>query len=131
MAVRDEQEVKLRLTELCELGFSIALDDFGTGHSSLSVLRYLPIHKLKIDHSFIADVLTEPVANKVTSGIISLAKSVGLSVVAKGIETKGQLALLKSLGCDFAQGYLLGKPMLATDIVAALRAQEPRLEAVA
>jgi EAL domain-containing protein (putative c-di-GMP-specific phosphodiesterase class I) len=95
------------------------------------VLRYLPIHKLKIDHSFLADVLTEPVANKVTSGIISLAKSVGLSVVAEGVETKGQLALLKSLGCGFAQGYLLGKPMLATDTVAALRAQEPRLEAVA
>jgi diguanylate cyclase (GGDEF)-like protein len=131
MAMHDEREVNLRLSELRELGFSIALDDFGTGYSSLSVLRYLPIHKLKIDRSFLADVLTDPVANKVTSGIISLAKSVGLAVIAEGIETKGQLELLRVLGCDFAQGYLLGRPMLAADIVAALSAQEPRLKAVA
>lgn len=131
MAMRDENEVKQRLSELCDLGFSIALDDFGTGHSSLSVLRYLPIHKLKIDRSFLSEVLTDPVANNVTLAIISLAKSLGLTVVAEGIESEGQLELLKALGCELAQGYLLGRPMSASDIVARARAQAPELEAVA
>jgi EAL domain-containing protein (putative c-di-GMP-specific phosphodiesterase class I) len=99
--------------------------------SSLSVLRYLPIHKLKIDRSFLRDVLADPIANNVTSAIISLAKSLGLGVIAEGIESEGQLELLKALGCDLAQGYLLGRPMSATDIVARLRIQAPRLEAVA
>jgi diguanylate cyclase (GGDEF)-like protein len=131
MAMRDEVEVRLRLSELCDLGFSIALDDFGTGHSSLSVLRYLPIHKLKIDRSFLSDVLADPIANNVTMAIISLAKSLGYGVIAEGIESQGQLDLLKALGCEFAQGYLLGRPMSSTDIVARLRAQGTPLDAVA
>jgi EAL domain-containing protein (putative c-di-GMP-specific phosphodiesterase class I) len=131
MAMQDESDVKARLAALCDLGFSIALDDFGTGHSSLSVLRYLPIHKLKIDRSFLSEILSDPIAHNVTSSIISLAKSLGLGVIAEGIEWDGQLELIKSLGCDAAQGYLLGRPMSACAMSAALSAPHQRLDAVA
>ena len=131
MAVGNEAEAEARLSELRQLGFSIALDDFGTGHSSLSVLRSLAIHQLKIDRSFVADLLDDAVARNVTAGVISLAKSLNLTVVAEGIESEGQLELLQALGCDFAQGYLLGRPMSARDVVSALRGQHEHSLAVA
>jgi EAL domain-containing protein (putative c-di-GMP-specific phosphodiesterase class I) len=131
MAMQDESDVKARLAELRDLGFMIALDDFGTGHSSLSVLRYLPIHELKIDRSFLSGVLSDPIAHSVTASIISLAKSLGLGVIAEGIEWEGQLELMKSLGCDFAQGYLLGRPMSASQIIAAVSPRQQLHKAVA
>jgi len=131
MVMRDETEVNIRLSELCGLGFSIALDDFGTGYSCLSVLRHLPIHKLKIDRSFLRDMPYDPIANNVAAGIIGLAKSLGLQIVAEGIENQGQFELLKALGCDFGQGYLLGRPMPAAELAAAVRAQQSVLEKVA
>ncbi|MFZ4805624.1 MAG: putative bifunctional diguanylate cyclase/phosphodiesterase [Hyphomicrobiaceae bacterium] len=131
MVMRDEREINIRLSELCGLGFSISLDDFGTGYSCLSVLRHLPIHKLKIDRSFLRDMPYDPIANNVAAGIIGLAKSLGLQIVAEGIEKEGQYELLKALGCDFGQGYLLGRPMPAAELAAAVRAQQGLLEKVA
>jgi diguanylate cyclase (GGDEF)-like protein len=131
MAMRDEAEAEARISELRHLGFSIALDDFGTGHSSLSVLRSLAIDQLKIDRSFVTNLFDDEVTRNVTSGVISLAKSLNLAVVAEGIETEGQLQLLEALGCDFAQGYLLGRPMSADGVASILRAQHARSSAVA
>jgi diguanylate cyclase (GGDEF)-like protein len=113
MAMRNQAEATLRLAQLRKLGFTIALDDFGTGYSSLSLLRLLPIDRLKVDRSFVRDMLTEPAARSVTSAVIGLAKMLDLEVVAEGIETQDHLELLRSMGCEFAQGYFLGKPMSA------------------
>jgi diguanylate cyclase (GGDEF)-like protein len=131
MAMGNEAEAEARLSELRHLGFSIALDDFGTGHSSLSVLRSLAIDQLKIDRSLVAGLLNDAVARNLTSSVISLAKTLNLAVVVEGIESEGQLEILEALGCDFAQGYLLGRPMSADDVVSVLQAQHERSREVA
>ena len=93
------------------LGVTVAIDDFGTGFSSLSYLAKLPVTTLKIDRSFVVDMAAPPQANALVSMIIQLAHSLQLSVVAEGVETEEQLELLRSLGCDQTQGYLLGRPV--------------------
>ena len=94
-------------------GITVSIDDFGTGHSSLSRLRALPIDCLKIDRSFVHDLETDPDAEAVAKSIVALAHALGMRVVAEGVETDGQLRLLTELGCDMAQGFLLGRPMSA------------------
>jgi len=94
------------LTRLRECGFSIAVDDFGTGHSSLAYLRNLPVTMLKIDRSFVAEIATEASALAIAASIVELARAVGLTVVAEGVETPEHAELLHALGCDAAQGWL-------------------------
>ncbi|KQW46050.1 hypothetical protein ASC77_19330 [Nocardioides sp. Root1257] len=94
------------LTRLRERGFAIAVDDFGTGHSSLAYLHHLPVTVLKIDRSFVTDVVSDPSALAIAASIVELARAVGLSVVAEGVETQEQADLLRGLGCDAAQGWL-------------------------
>ena len=98
------------LRSLRELGMTLAIDDFGTGHSSLAQLRRLPADTLKIDRSFVTDLGEAPELETIVASIIAMAHAVGLDVVAEGIETSHQLAVLRSLGCDHGQGYYLGKP---------------------
>lgn len=93
------------------LGVTIAIDDFGTGFSSLSYLAKLPVHTLKIDRSFIIDMITGPEGLVLVSAIVKLAHSLGLKVVAEGVETEQQSRLLRLLKCDEMQGYLVSKPM--------------------
>lgn len=100
-----------KLLELKKLGFIISLDDFGTGYSSLNYLNKLPIDVVKLDKSFIDNIETEVKKFKLSTFIISLAHSMGLKVVAEGIETEQQRNILKSNGCDIAQGYLISKPI--------------------
>ncbi|MFP2769965.1 putative bifunctional diguanylate cyclase/phosphodiesterase [Oceanisphaera sp. KMM 10153] len=104
------------LQELRELGIEIALDDFGTGYSSFSHLRQLPLNKLKIDKSFVADLSTDPRAVSLVKTIISLAESLDMSVTAEGIELPEQQAQLQLLGCQLGQGYLLARPMPVEDM---------------
>ncbi len=101
------------LLALNELGISIAMDDFGTGHSSLAQLKHLPIKKLKIDRSFITDIPANPSDNVIAATIIHMAHSMGLTVVAEGVENAAQQAFLTEKGCNLLQGYLLSKPMPA------------------
>ena len=104
-----------RLTELRNLGISAAIDDFGTGYSSLKYLQNLPIDTLKIDQSFVRNL--DPLSNgesgngAIVRAIVTLAQQLGLRVVAEGVETNDELALLRRLGCDLVQGYLFAKPM--------------------
>ncbi|HWQ39243.1 MAG TPA: EAL domain-containing protein, partial [Burkholderiales bacterium] len=101
------ENIDLAITELGRLknaGLSVSIDDFGTGYSSLSRLRSLPIDSLKIDRSFVRDLETDSSAVAVANGIIALAHSLGLRVIAEGIETEGQLAILRQHGCDAGQG---------------------------
>ncbi len=110
----DDTSVTMRvLGQLAKLGVHISIDDFGTGHSSLSLLRKLPAHELKIDRNFVLDLETSEVARKVAAAVINLAKSLDLKVVAEGVETEEQNRLLRDMGCDQLQGFLFAKPMSA------------------
>ncbi|WP_085687236.1 MULTISPECIES: bifunctional diguanylate cyclase/phosphodiesterase [unclassified Pseudomonas] len=104
------------LHQLKTLGVRIALDDFGTGFSSLSYLKRLPIDKIKIDRSFIQEIVTDPHDAAITQGIISMAHHLSLTVVAEGVETASQVEFLKSSRCDIFQGYFFAKPMPYTEI---------------
>lgn len=100
-----------RLERLQKMGFQVAMDDFGTGYSSLSYLQRLPIDILKIDRSFVQTMLENPNNLEIIKAIIGLGKILELRIVAEGVETPEQLAALRDLGCDLAQGYFLGRPM--------------------
>ncbi|MFN3439051.1 MAG: EAL domain-containing protein [Acidovorax sp.] len=104
-------------------GFKLSLDDFGTGYSSLSYLHRLPISELKLDMAFVQDLTTSPTARALTVSVLSIAQSLGMVVVAEGVETSGQQQWLQSQGCPVMQGYLFGKPMPADELEAWLRGQ--------
>jgi EAL domain-containing protein (putative c-di-GMP-specific phosphodiesterase class I) len=104
------------LNRLKELGVQLSIDDFGTGFSSLSQLHRLPFDTLKIDRSFVLNVGEDGENSEILQTIISLAKNLKMKVIAEGIETESQLALLRNLGCDYGQGYLLAKPMPCGDM---------------
>ena len=101
------------LEKLKALGFRIMVDDFGTGYSSLSRLQKLPIDVIKVDRSFVHDIVGSAEKAELVRMIISLGHSLGLKVVAEGVENQQQLDKLESLGCNYAQGFFLGVPMNA------------------
>jgi EAL domain-containing protein (putative c-di-GMP-specific phosphodiesterase class I) len=104
------------LRSLKEMGVHLAIDDFGTGYSSLSYLKRFPIDSLKIDQSFIREVTTNPEDAAITTSIILMGRSLHLRVVAEGVESHSQLAFLKVLECDEAQGYLFSRPVPADEV---------------
>ncbi|MBY0238014.1 MAG: EAL domain-containing protein [Burkholderiaceae bacterium] len=113
-----------QLNKLCQLGVSVAIDDFGTGYSSLSYLHRFPIHTLKIDQSFVKEIHDEHGHYPVILAIISIARGLGLHLVAEGVETATQARYLQSNGCTTMQGYLYHRPISLTDFMAVLHQQE-------
>ncbi len=109
-----------RLDELGAMGVTLSIDDFGTGYSSLSHLRSLPLDALKIDHSFVRDIASDASDLAIARGTIALAHSLGLRVVAEGVETMAQWQLLRDHGCDEVQGYLIARPAPAEDLAGIL-----------
>ncbi len=105
-----EQTIRM-LSHLKSLGVQLSIDDFGTGYSSLSYLHRLPLDTLKIDRSFVNSVGENGEDSEILQTIISLAKNLKIRVIAEGIETESQLNILKNLGCDYGQGYLMSKPL--------------------
>lgn len=112
------QDAVKELRTLQKMGFHIAVDDFGTGYSSLSYIKGLPIQTLKIDKSFINDIQEDGSNAEITSIILKLAEKLGLNVVAEGVEKVHQLEYLKKQGCQEVQGYLLNKPIIASEFLA-------------
>lgn len=113
------------LHALKDLGVAISIDDFGTGYSSLSALRNFPADKLKIDRSFIHEVETVPSAAAVTLAVISFARTLGMRVIAEGVETVGQAQFLRHHGCDEIQGYLVARPLPPEQFIELLRQPGP------
>jgi diguanylate cyclase (GGDEF)-like protein/PAS domain S-box-containing protein len=117
------EEASNLLGELNRRGFRLSVDDFGTGYSSLAYLKRFPLHALKIDRSFVQDIETNRDSAAIAAAVISLAHSLGLKVVAEGVETVNQMEFLRGLMCDIAQGYLHGRPMPAEELMAMLAGQ--------
>ncbi|BCR03860.1 bifunctional diguanylate cyclase/phosphodiesterase [Desulfuromonas versatilis] len=120
MLMKDVKTAIAVMQQLKEQGISLALDDFGTGYSSLSYLRQFPIKKLKIDQSFIRDLVRDANAAAITRAVIALAQSLNLRVIAEGVETREQAELLKTMGCYEIQGYLFSRPLPAKEAEAYL-----------
>jgi EAL domain-containing protein (putative c-di-GMP-specific phosphodiesterase class I) len=111
------------LAALREIGVTFHLDDFGTGYSSLGHLHQMPIEALKIDRSFVSAIGSDSMGTSIVQAIIALAHSLGMQVIAEGVENEIQLNKLKRLGCNFAQGYHFAKPLCPDDLVAFARKQ--------
>ena len=116
LIIDDDEDICLAiktLQSLKNMGLRISLDDFGTGYSSLSYLMKLPIDKLKIDQSFIRNLEQGVDGSAIVSAIIAMAHSLGLKVIAEGVEEAAQLQILREMQCDIVQGYYIGRPMPA------------------
>jgi diguanylate cyclase (GGDEF)-like protein len=108
--IEDEARALATLRAIKALGVGVALDDFGTGYSSLKTLRSFPFDKIKLDRFFMAEIETSAASKALLRSVLALGKSLGIPVLAEGVETPAQLAILRQEGCDEAQGYLLGRP---------------------
>lgn len=110
------QDAIQKMEELRALGVRFSMDDFGTGYSSLAYLKKLPLAQVKIDQSFVRDIVTDASDAAIIQTIIAMSKTLGLNVIAEGVETEAQFAMLQQYGCEQFQGFLFGKPMLIEEI---------------
>lgn len=117
------ENIKEALSRLHTMGVNLAMDDFGTGYSSMSYLRNYPFDTLKIDRSFVRDIIEDQADRELVSATVALAHGLGLKVVAEGIENTQQLSFLKQLGCDYGQGYFFSKPITASEFQQYLKEQ--------
>ena len=124
VVMRDAVRTIAAMHEFKEAGIQLSLDDFGTGYSSLSQLKRLPLDRLKIDQSFMRGLPDDRNDLAITTAIIAMGQALRLKVIAEGIETDGQLQVVRSLGCDEMQGYLLARPLPGAELAAFLRARK-------
>jgi len=121
MLVKNINDIIAKMSALKKIGISFSLDDFGTGYSSLQYLKKLPLHQLKIDQSFVRDILIDSSDRAIVCTIINMARSLGIEVIAEGVETLEQKQCLLDNGCMYYQGYLFGKPLPVEAFEAALK----------
>ena len=121
--MHDSETTAAQLSALTEMGVSISLDDFGTGYSSLGYLSRFMLDKLKIDQTFVRNITTEPRSAAIAQATIALAHGLSLVVIAEGVETEGQLAFLRAIGCDEVQGYLFSRPVAPADMASLMSGQ--------
>ncbi|MEN3974672.1 EAL domain-containing protein [Emcibacter sp. SYSU 3D8] len=128
MLMKDTENAVRTLGELADMGVSLAMDDFGTGYSSLSYLKRFPLHTIKIDRSFINNIASDPDDYEIIRTILSMGQSLRRRVVAEGVETRQQLEILRQLGCDEIQGFVISPAVPANELAALVR-RGPLLEA--
>jgi EAL domain-containing protein (putative c-di-GMP-specific phosphodiesterase class I) len=121
--MKDSSENLAIIRRLKQLGLSISLDDFGTGYSSLAYVRAFPLDKIKIDKSFVAEALQSSDCAAIVATIVHLARSLGITTVAEGVETQDQQLFLRAAGCTYFQGYYFGRPMSVHDMRIRLAAE--------
>jgi predicted signal transduction protein with EAL and GGDEF domain len=126
VTMRDEERTTRILAELKSLGVRLCIDDFGTGYSSLSYLRRFSLDILKIDRSFVSAMLENSESREIVKTILSLGNNLGMGIVAEGVECHEQAELLRSLGCEYAQGYFFSKPLDSDEVARILVTSEPR-----
>jgi diguanylate cyclase (GGDEF)-like protein len=114
--LQDVEGVITTLRRLCDLGVHIAIDDFGSGYSSLSYIKKLPIHTLKIDRLFVSDIVCNPGDAAIATAVIAMARSLGLNVIAEGVEVEAQMQFLSSHNCPEMQGYFFSRPLPAEEL---------------
>jgi len=124
VTMRDEDRTTRILSELRKLGVRLCIDDFGTGYSSLSYLRRFSPDILKIDRSFVSDMLNNSESQEIVKTVLSLGNNLGMNVIAEGVETSEQVRKLQLLGCEFAQGYFFSRPIEAAAVEKVLLASE-------
>jgi EAL domain-containing protein (putative c-di-GMP-specific phosphodiesterase class I) len=115
--IGDIHDTVCKLQQLKALGIEVAIDDFGTGYSSLAYLKDLPIDRLKIDQSFIRNIPASPDSGAIVRTILAMAKTLGLAVIAEGVETQAQVDFLRDEGCGEIQGYFLSPPLPADALI--------------
>jgi diguanylate cyclase (GGDEF)-like protein/PAS domain S-box-containing protein len=131
LLMANPERANLTLNELHALGVHIAIDDFGTGYSSLAYLKRMPAHTVKLDRSFVSGLPADRDDAAITQAVIALSHSLSMQVVAEGVETDAQLDFLRRVGCDQAQGYLIGRPMPAGQLAQRLQTRPNLLERAA
>ena len=127
MITQEAERASRAIERLSDMGVKVSIDDFGTGSSSLQHLQSLPIRALKIDDSFIRDAHMRPEARRIIEAIIAIAKSFELDVIAEGVESKEELSVVRSLGCNRAQGFLISRPLPPQDVLAFVRSYDRTL----
>jgi EAL domain-containing protein (putative c-di-GMP-specific phosphodiesterase class I) len=115
VVMKDLPRAREAMRKLDRLGVRLAIDDFGTGHSSLAYLKQFPVQEVKVDRTFVQGIVDSPVDSAIVKAIIDLANAMGISTVAEGVETEGQLARLRMLGCPVAQGFYFSQPLRAAE----------------
>ena len=130
LLLQQNDSVLATLHRLRDLGLRIALDDFGTGYSSLSYLRSFPFDKIKIDMSFVQEMVERPDCAAIVDCILGLAGSLGMRTTAEGVETEEQFLQLRRTSCTEVQGYYIGRPMPAAEALAMLARDGGRVPAV-
>jgi EAL domain-containing protein (putative c-di-GMP-specific phosphodiesterase class I) len=120
--------VVVKLDTFRRAGIGISLDDFGTGYSAMAYLKKFAIDHLKIDRSFVRDMVSDPNDHAIIEAIIVMAHKLGIRVIAEGVETAEQSAQLSEAGCDFAQGYHFARPMPAAEFEALLARRSPAVD---
>ena len=128
LIARDDPALKV-IAQLAEAGFSITLDDFGTGYASLNYLGRLPLKRVKIDREFTREMMIDERHTAIVNAILQLSKALGLEVTAEGVETRAQYEILRAIGCDSMQGYLLSRPVSEQELLALVTRREPLMAA--
>lgn len=116
MITQEAERASRAIERLADMGVKVSIDDFGTGYSSLRHLQSLPVRALKIDDSFVRDAHRRPEAQRITEAIVAIAKSFDLEVIAEGVESQEELSVVRSLGCNNVQGYLVARPLRPEDV---------------